>query len=448
MVCEVISVLLEFKTKNYKSFLDEIVFSMVPAPKQTGLDYSIHSKKISSKTYKSLCSAVIYGPNASGKTNIIGAMDAMKAIVLRGTISNSEITTSPNYAANLLELIPNCNSKQATPTEFSIKFIEKNLLIEYSLKLDLGKFMELDFSRKILEESLKVDGKLVFSRGKKLEVNFPSKIKLLINNSIEISKKDLLTKIAESSLIPTDLFLNNGFKSIFSSKLVEIILNWLKELAEPKEHTVYVEKTMTDVAKEFGINSNAIGFNFKGKGKSNDDGEVYLCSIFKRSKYALTIPAEFFESFGTIRFINEFPLILNALHNGGTLVMDEFDASIHPMVLMNIVNIFHNDNINKNQAQLIFNTHNPIFLNASLFRRDEIKFVERDDKTNNSRHYSLSDFKTADGIRKGEDYMNNYFVNRYGAIKDIDFSNIIVKTLTKTNDQENFLLKEDKSHGK
>ena len=320
-------------------------------------------------------------------------------------------------------LIPNCNSKQATPTEFSIKFIEKNLLIEYSLKLDLGKFMELDFSRKILEESLKVDGKLVFSRGKKLEVNFPSKIKLLINNSIEISKKDLLTKIAESSLIPTDLFLNNGFKSIFSSKLVEIILNWfkskfiviyssnaikiLKELAEPKEHTVYVEKTMTDVAKEFGINSNAIGFNFKGKGKSNDDGEVYLCSIFKRSKYALTIPAEFFESFGTIRFINEFPLILNALHNGGTLVMDEFDASIHPMVLMNIVNIFHNDNINKNQAQLIFNTHNPIFLNASLFRRDEIKFVERDDKTNNSRHYSLSDFKTADGIRKGEDYIDD-----------------------------------------
>ena len=76
---------------------------------------------------------------------------------------------------------------------------------------------------------------------------------------------------------------------------------------------------------------------------------------------------------------------------------------------MNIINIFHNDEINIHHAQLIFNTHNPIFLDASLFRRDEIKFVERDEKTNQSVQYSLSDFRTADGIRKGEDYMSNYF---------------------------------------
>ena len=105
--------------------------------------------------------------------------------------------------------------------------------------------------------------------------------------------------------------------------------------------------------------------------------------------------------------------------------MDECDASIHPMALMKIINIFHNDEININKAQIIFNTHNPIFLDASLFRRDEIKFVERDDDTNHSVHYALSDFKTADGIRKGEDYMNNYFVNRYGAIKEVDFSDFI-----------------------
>ena len=54
-----------------------------------------------------------------------------------------------------------------------------------------------------------------------------------------------------------------------------------------------------------------------------------------------------------------------------------------------------------------------------------IKFVEREEETGNSIHYALSDFKTADGIRKGEDYMNNYFVNRYGAIKEVDFSDFI-----------------------
>jgi AAA15 family ATPase/GTPase len=126
-----------------------------------------------------------------------------------------------------------------------------------------------------------------------------------------------------------------------------------------------------------------------------------------------------------------FPLVVNALANGGTLVIDEFDASIHPMALMSIINIFHNDDININHAQLIFNTHNPIFLNSNIFRRDEIKFVERDEDTHLSTLYSLSDFGTSgkNGVRKNEDYMKNYFINQYGAITDINFTPIF-ETLT------------------
>lgn len=201
-------------------------------------------------------------------------------------------------------------------------------------------------------------------------------------------------------------------------------LKVMHKFADPKENTVYIEKTLTEAAKEFGINSYALGYK-----AINDGNDVVLCSIFNSNNIA--IPAGAFESCGTIRFINEFPLVINALLNGGTLVMDEFDASIHSMALMNIISIFYNDEINKNHAQLIFNTHNPIFLDASLFRRDEIKFVERDDKTNGSIHYSLSDFKTANGVRKGEDYMNNYFVNIYGAIKDVDFSQILKDIISK-----------------
>ena len=99
--------LLEFRASNFKSFKEELVFSLIPAAKQKGLDYSILTKKIGKKTYKAICSSVIYGPNASGKTNVISAMDVFKAIVLRGNINNEEETNSPNYAAYLLELIPN-----------------------------------------------------------------------------------------------------------------------------------------------------------------------------------------------------------------------------------------------------------------------------------------------------------------------------------------------------
>lgn len=82
--------LLNFEVENYKSFLNNAAFSMIPAPKQHGLDYSILTEKIKRKNVKGLCSSVIYGPNASGKTNIIGAMDTLRAIVLRGKISNDE----------------------------------------------------------------------------------------------------------------------------------------------------------------------------------------------------------------------------------------------------------------------------------------------------------------------------------------------------------------------
>jgi len=99
--------LLEFKAKNYKSFKEELVFSLVPAPKQKGLDYSILEEKIGRKIYKGLSTAVIYGANAAGKTNIIGAMDSFKSIVLRGNIRNDKDKKTPNIAAGALELIPN-----------------------------------------------------------------------------------------------------------------------------------------------------------------------------------------------------------------------------------------------------------------------------------------------------------------------------------------------------
>ena len=430
--------LLEFRTRNYKSFAEEMVFSMTPAPKQKGLDYSVVTQKAGGKDYKGLCSAVIYGPNASGKTNVIGAMDTFKSIVLRGNINNAN-ALSMNIAASSLELIPNCNGT-AAPTEFGIRFVDNGLLVDYSIIIDLGTFLDKDYQRKILEEQLTVNGKQVFRRDESLDVQLPSVIKDYVNKSIKRKTAKMLD-LAKDGLTDTELFLNNGFKSIYAQKLTAAILDWfskrfivvchaedmriVRKFVDPKANTIYIEKTLTDAARVFGITANALGYNTNSDKEGQD---VTLVSIFENK----LIPAEVFESYGTIRFVNEFPLVILALINGGTLVMDEFDASIHPMALMNIINIFHNDGVNRNGAQLIFNTHNPIFLDATLLRRDEIKFVERDEATGNSIHYALSDFKTADGIRKGEDYMNNYFVSRYGAIRDVDFSPILESVISRT----------------
>lgn len=440
--------LLQFKTENFKSFLDEMNFSMTPAPKQKDLEYSILEHKIGNKTYKGLCSAIIYGPNASGKTNIISAMDVFKEIVLKGNIRNSDELRSPNVSEGKLELIPNNLNRCPKPTKFYIRFVEGELLVEYELKIDLGLFLDRNYQRKIEFESLRINDKTIYERTDRIEFfNLKSIEKYLITEFRE--NEDSAKAIARNNLNETELFLTNGFKMMFSSKIVSFILEWFEEkfiviyradAAEIKSKLdnteggkIFINRTTNDAAKLFGINSNALEYVVP-----EDGGEPQLCSIFKDNGVA--IPAKHFESYGTVRFINIFPLILKALVEGSVLVLDEFDANIHPMALMNIINIFHDDDINKKNAQLIFNTHNPIFLNANIVRRDEIKFVERDDETHLSTHYSLSDFKTSgsNGVRKADDYLKHYFLGRYGAVKDIDFYDLF-ETLIKNNLSEDDL---------
>lgn len=435
--------LLEFKVKNYKSFVEEMIFSLIAAPKQTGLDYSLYEKAEGKKKLKVLSSSVIYGPNASGKTNIIGAMDTLRTIILRGNIRNSEERNYTNPASSLLELIPNKESNDAQPVDFYIDFIENDIRFQYSLSIDLGMFLDAEYKRKILKESLSVDGKIVFSRDGGLTIGDLDGINEYL---VESSKQSIenIVSIAENSLLDDELFLTNGFKLIFSQTIVKLIIDWLlskfmvichadsmqliKRFSDPQKRTIYIEKTTDRAAKIFGANSNAIGYVL-----GEDDAEPKLCSLFKNvNNRNMAIAAEIFESYGTIRFINIFPIVIRAIKTGGTLVIDEFDASIHPMALMSIINIFHNDDINTKHAQLVFNTHNPIFLNSNLFRRDEIKFVERDDNSHSSVIYSLSDFGTSgsNGVRKHEDYLKNYFISRYGAIKDIDFTPVFEEILS------------------
>lgn len=416
------NMLLNFSVENYKSFKDKISFSMIPAAKQKGLDYSVFSSEIGNKIIRSLCSSVIYGPNASGKTTVIGAMDTMRSLILRGNILNVK-DNRPNEASYYLELIPNNTLKQRQPVKFSI---------------NLGLFLERKFERFIDEEILNINGTNIFTRNKnQVDVHSPSKLTSLLN----VDQK--LIDIVNDSLSGTELFLTNGFKLIISRKIAEMIIGWFEKkfmviyranflelkrnFEEDDKSGFYIEKTTNDAAKLFGLNSNAIAYVY-----SDEEHKAKLCSILDdpNTNNKALISSKVFESYGTIRFINLFPLVLEAICTGGTLVIDEFDASLHPMALMSIINIFHDDEINIHQAQLIFDTHNPIFLNNNLFRRDEIKFVERNDD-NISELYSLSNFKTAGkmGVRKSDDYMKNYFVSQYGAIKDVDFSPLFQKLI-------------------
>ena len=108
---------------------------------------------------------------------------------------------------------------------------------------------------------------------------------------------------------------------------------------------------------------------------------------------------------------------MNFLPKGGTMVIDELDASLHPELIYGIIELFQNPEVNKKGAQLIFNTHNPIYLQKTLFRRDQILFVEKDEKTYMSTIYRLSDFD----VYTTNNYLKKYFEGDFGALPYIDF---------------------------
>lgn len=425
--------LISFGAKKFKSFEEEFSFSMEAAPKQKGLDYSIKTVKVGKRQLRLLSSSVIYGPNAAGKTSVICALDFLKHLVLQGNLRNSKDPYTGNPVLHNLNLIPNFMGEGNPTIKLFISFLHNEVLFDYAVSFSVGDFMQVGVPRRVVEESLWVNEKRVFLRqGFSLEIGNLSSLKDFFPQEV-FDEPEKSEKIAINSLIDEELFLSNGFKSIYGKILYPMIFNFFYEklntfcntqnmrLTPPMDKGMLADDVITNAAHIFGSDANDLGFY-----KENDDSEpVMVSKINGKNVYSLAI-----ESLGTIRFTTIFPAIVKALQNGGTLVVDELDNSLHPMAVMSIINLFHNDDINKNGAQLIFNSQNPLYLNNNLFRRDEIKFVDRTSNEKGSVLYSLSDFGTrGTSARKGKDYMENYFIDKYGAIKQIDFTDLFERIM-------------------
>lgn len=399
--------------------------SMEAAPKQKDLGYSLLREEVAGKERKGICSAVIYGPNAAGKSALISALRDFRNIVMRGGISVDD-------SGQDLSLVPSSFADETKPTAFEVLFTRTGALYQYGVVVDLGRFGRPNDPRRVLEESLEVNGTPVFTRG-------VESVSIEVDPALEgrFSKAYLENRAAADMLLatidPTDLFLDNGFRTVVSPALAREVTSWFADdlVVVDKANETYVHPTgpedlanaigshFTEAARLFGASSLSALTFLKQEGS---DAPAELYTGVRTPHGLVALPSAKYESLGTTRFLNMLPFVEFALTEGKVLVMDELDASIHPMAVMSIVNAFHDDGVNVNHAQLVFTTHNPIFLDHNLFRRDEIKFVERDDDTGESVTYALSDFGTSgpNGVRRNDDYQQRYFMGRYGGIRDID----------------------------
>lgn len=434
--------LLNFKIKNFKSFYNETEISMIA--NNSKRDFSDRLINISGKKYikkSGLPSMVIYGANASGKTSIISAINMLKQIVINGTIKK-QIKNKDIKELDICSFIHD-NKKINEPIHLEITFKTDEYIYNYLINVIATYIKPL---RKIVSEELNIieyikngtsvkENKInIYKRFENnVELNKePKAIELLMKDDKFIKELKNLEETFSENLDKEDLFLTTGFKSMISLKMSSDILNWFQEklitvvdfnVKEPlvnienneeKEMMIFRNKKLDKLIKIADFGPQQIGYI-----KDNNTGKCTLSSFYspKGSRQGIIIDSKTVESKGTIKLIDFWIGFLEYFEKGGVFVLDEFDCSIHPELVGGIIDLFNNKEINKNHSQLIFNTHNPLYLQKKFFRRDQIMFVEKDEETYMSSVYKLSDIE----IRNDASYMKNYFEGKFGALPFIDF---------------------------
>lgn len=392
--------LCQFAVKNYKSIREEMTFDMQAAAIMEHRDRIIKTEDGESF----LPVSVIYGPNGGGKSNVLEALHTLDAKVLRPLCATCD-KTECEYKARKIPVEPFAFSEETRkkPTEFEVFFmtdiaeyryilhVKQDAVVYESLdriKLDTGRRSAL-FVRNGNEVELKgVFGKI------KISEEISETLPLLSYLGITYKKNEVISDVIEWFEESID-FLNYG--------------NPRQELRTAIAKTDEVKKLVLDMIREMDLDIE----DFRIEEKEENYIEVYTKHTVNGYSTELILAEE---SSGTRKLFGLLPFIARSLVVGTTLVIDELDAKIHPILLRYVIMLFNNMEINKNGAQLIFTSHDLSTMNNDVFRRDEIWFVAKGNQQN-SKLYSLVEFKTESGeaVRKDAKFDKQYLEGKYGA---------------------------------
>lgn len=413
---------------------------------EAGAQRTMDENLIREKGLRILPSAVIYGANASGKSNIIMSMALMREIVLQGSLEAS----SPDL--NNLELYPFAHSLEQSPILFEVEFTNKGSHFIYSFEA-MTKLFDKE-KRQIISEQLWISSNKgmiqIFERDlQRVAIKRDKKVLSLIQYNEKLLG-EFENKI-NKNLDPAELFLTHAFKTVVSSEIADKVIDFFKNKLivvsdftlkktnltlsaadMPEKDFLAWNETLNGFVKNADFGPQRILFKSQ---KSDDEhsADMRLVSIYKSGKRDVMVPAELMESRGTLKLLDFAIPFENLFAKGGIFVLDEFDAAIHPELIKGIIALFNDQTVNKKGAQLIFTTHNPIYLSNKIFRRDQIKFVEKDKDTFESTIYSLADFGSTD-VRNDQNYLLNYFKGKYGTLPYIDFSKLLPEKQRRNND--------------
>lgn len=412
--------LLQFSVENFKSFRDRAVLSL-----EGSSDKDLPDNYVLNKKDKYLKVAAVFGANASGKSNLFLAMTA--AIL---TLRLSAVR-QVNEPLNFIVPFKFNNANVIRPTSFEFVFIAENKKYVYGFSAT---------RKAITKEYLYVynsaKASTVFERnGDEYTFTSPSRKREMLplterNNSNKLFLNTATQWNCSETKVPY-LWLATGINTYTTD--FDQLLNQTAPLFQ-NDADNSLKKFTSNILHEADINIDDYTFNVREQTREqflqqlpeelrgiastvpfdknrqieietthtiNNDGEL--------NRYNLSL---FEESQGTKNLFVFSPILKKAFETGETLCIDEFDTSIHPVLIKYLIKLFNNPEINRNNAQLIFSTHALSVMSLQLLRRDQIYFVEKDRSTGVSDLYSLDEFsqRTTTDIRKA------YLLGRYGSI--------------------------------
>ncbi|MGZ0655481.1 AAA family ATPase [Coraliomargarita sp. W4R53] len=418
--------LLHFSVSNYRAFRGLQSLNLTASNADKSLPQNlIEPNLLGLKGKRWVKAAGVYGANASGKSTLLQALGA-----LAGLVRTSAKTTDPHSPIQQIEPFALDPKAANEPTAFAIVFVNQGVRYEYRVAATRQRIIHeslrsfpkgperlwfvRDWSESEQKHVYSPDSPAGLPRNRDIETRTLDNM-LYLSKGIAEARKELepVFRWFVEHLRFLDLSSDGGVGYNTTMSLLE------EGSAEERQAILQILKHADLGISEAGITDVNVRDEVKGFDQMPDEIQQQIVKHFSKNPELLhqgsqgaahPLPWET-ESAGTQRFYSLIGPWLDVLKKGYTVCIDELETSMHPIMVRELLKLFFNQATNPNNAQIIFTTHNPLLLDTTLLRRDQIWLADKD-HVGEAHLYPLLDYKP----RGQESLVRGYMAGRYGAV--------------------------------